>query len=96
MRGLEAHLAVWAVLSLRQQVSCNVSRGGGSVCNDQHLRGAGRHVHGDHGLAVLQRHLGSCHILVARAKDLVHLRQGLTGIDSRSRCTVSGSDASGT
>ena len=38
-----------------------------------HLGGAGGHVHGNHGLAVLQQHLGGCDVLVARPQYLVHL-----------------------
>ena len=47
---------------------------GAAVSDDQHLRGPSRHVNGYHGLAVLQKHLGRCDVLVARAKDLVHLQ----------------------
>ena len=68
------HLAVWAVLSLGEQICGHVCGGGGCGCDDQHLGGPGRHVHGNHGLAVLQHHLGGRHELVAGAQDFMHLQ----------------------
>lgn len=84
-----AHLAVRAVLSLREEVHRHVVRVGAGVGDDEHLGGPRGHVDGHHGLAVLQEHLGGRDELVAGAEELVHLVGGPGGRSEAAALTVS-------
>mmetsp|Transcript_5219 Transcript_5219/g.10636 ORF Transcript_5219/g.10636 Transcript_5219/m.10636 type:complete len:368 (-) Transcript_5219:200-1303(-) len=74
------HLAVLAVLRLRQEVGGDEGVGGVLVGDDEHLRGPRGHVDAHHRLAVLQRHLRRRHKLVPRPEDLRHLGAGVGAV----------------
>ena len=74
----EDHLAVDAVLGLRQEVRGYEGRVRVPVCDHEHLRRAGRHVDAHAGVGVVAHiHLARGHELVSGAEDLVHLAHAL-------------------
>ena len=75
------------MLCLREQICRNKGRICAAVCQNHHLRGAGRHINRDH----LPANILLCrsHIPIAGAKNLIHCRNALRAIGHSCNCTCS-------